>query len=63
MKNLLIIFVVAIIIQGCATTYRSLGLLGGFKEIQLDENVFKVSFKGNGFTSIERAADFNSIYF
>jgi hypothetical protein len=31
--------------------------MGGFSETQLDENVFRVSFRGNGFTSPERVAD------
>lgn len=58
MKNLLIIFVALILIQGCATAYKSSGLMGGYSETQLDENVFRVSFRGNGYTSYERAADF-----
>lgn len=58
MKKLFIIFVVAIIIQGCATTYRSSGSMGGYKDVQLDDNVFKVTFHGNGYTSFERTADF-----
>lgn len=43
---------------GCATPYQSKGLSGGFSEIQLDRNVFQVNFRGNGYTSFERAADF-----
>jgi hypothetical protein len=58
MKHLLIILFTAVLIQGCATTYRSSGLMGGYKDVQLDENVFKVTFNGNGYTSFERAADF-----
>lgn len=40
------------------TTYKPEGFTGGYSEIQLGENIFQVSFRGNGFTSSERAADF-----
>jgi len=43
---------------GCATGYHAHGLSGGFSETQLDDNVFQVTFGGNGYTSRERAADF-----
>ena len=44
---------------GCATTYQSESLLGGFSSSQLDENVFQVSFKGNAFVSPEKASDYS----
>lgn len=43
---------------GCATGYHARGLGGGFSETQLDLNVFQVRFRGNGYTSQERATDF-----
>jgi len=43
----------------CATGYQSSGFRGGFEETQLDDNVFKISFKGNAYTSKEKANDFN----
>lgn len=43
---------------GCATGYHARGFSGGFSESQLDDNVFTISFAGNGFTSKERATDF-----
>jgi len=46
-----------LLVFGCSTPYKSNGLMGGFSETQLDENVFRVSFRGNGFTNPERAAD------
>ena len=42
----------------CATPYQQQSLLGGFSETQLSQNIFTVSFKGNGMTSEERAKDF-----
>ncbi|MRR07482.1 MAG: hypothetical protein EG828_11185 [Deltaproteobacteria bacterium] len=56
--KLCIIFTIAAIMAGCATTYQAHGWKGGFSSVQLDENVFQVTFNGNGYTSRERANDF-----
>ncbi len=58
MKNLFIILLVVLFFQGCATAYKSVGFTGGYSETQLDKNVFKVSFRGNGYTRRERVSDF-----
>lgn len=58
MKYLFVIAVLAGLMQGCATSYQKTGFAGGYSETQLDENVFRVSFRGNGYTGRERAADF-----
>ena len=58
MKQLSIIILVVALLQGCATSYQRSGYSGGYSETQLDENVFKVSFRGNGYTGRERVADF-----
>jgi hypothetical protein len=42
---------------GCATAYQPDGISGGFKETQLDTNVWRVSFTGNGYTREDRAED------
>jgi hypothetical protein len=49
--------VLGVFLTGCATTYQPQGFSGGFTETQLDTNVFKVSFRGNGYTSAERAEE------
>jgi hypothetical protein len=41
----------------CATAYQPQGLSGGFTETQLDKNIFRVSFKGNGYTNADRAEE------
>lgn len=46
-----------ILLAGCATPYKSDGLLGGFSETQLSPNVWRVNFHGNGYTRSERASD------
>jgi len=58
MKFLPILLLSSILLSGCATTYQSSGYSGGYSETQLDENVFKVAFRGNGYTGRERVADF-----
>ena len=46
-----------VVLAGCATAYQPEGFSGGFSETQLDTNVFRVSFKGNGKTSADRAEE------
>jgi len=58
MKNLSIAFIMVLFLQGCATSYQKDSFSGGYTETQLDENVFRVSFRGNGYTRRERVADF-----
>ncbi len=57
MKKIISIFIVALFFIGCSTQYKSKGWKGGFSETQLDENMYKVYFSGNGYTSSQRAAD------
>lgn len=47
-----------LILQGCATGYQKEGATGGYSHLQLDTDVYKVTFKGNGFTSRQRVSDF-----
>jgi hypothetical protein len=46
-----IALLMAVLLSGCATPYQSSGARGGFSDVQLDTNVFQITFKGNGFTS------------
>jgi len=61
MKKLLNIIIPVLVLASlsqCVTAYQATGFTGGYNETQLDSNVFVVSFKGNGYTSSTRAADF-----
>jgi hypothetical protein len=42
----------------CATAYQQDGFGGGFSETRLDENVWRVTFQSNDYTSELRAQDF-----
>jgi hypothetical protein len=44
-------------LTACATAYQPEGFSGGFTETQLDKNVFRVSFRGNGYTRADRAEE------
>lgn len=52
-----IIILAAIALSACATSYQSKGLTGGFDETQLDKNVFRITFTGNGYTKSDRAEE------
>jgi len=42
-----------ILICGCSTPYQPHGALGGYKSTELDDNTFRVMFKGNQHTKAE----------
>lgn len=46
-----------VLLTSCSTSYQSHSFTGGYSETQLAENVYRVTFKGNGYTSSDRAAD------
>lgn len=47
-----------VLISGCATPYQSRDITGGFEEYFINEGVYKVSFRGNAYTAIEKAINF-----
>ena len=48
----------ALALAGCATGYKPYGTYGGYSELQLEENKFRVSYDGNAGVPIETAADY-----
>lgn len=44
--------------SSCATSYQPDGLAGGYEELRLGENLYSVTFSGNGYTRKKRAVDF-----
>jgi hypothetical protein len=59
MKKVTSLLIFVLLLVGCATAYQPKGFSGGFSETQLGENIFQVSFRGNGYTRSERASDFS----
>ena len=58
-KSLVLLNLFALtLLFGCATGYQSTGFSGGYEETQLSENMYEVSFRGNGYTRKKKAADF-----
>jgi len=47
--------IATIILIGCSTPYKPKGFLGGYSDYQIAEDMFSVSFRGNGYTSDETA--------
>lgn len=44
--------------SSCATSYQPVGFSGGYSDVQLDRNTFKVSFSGNGYTGRSRVESY-----
>jgi len=47
-----------LLLTACSTSYQPNSSSGGFSETQLDDNLFLVSFTGNGYTDNQKAVDF-----
>ncbi len=43
-----------LILAGCATSYQKDGFTGGYKDMKLGQDLYQVSFKGNGYTKSDR---------
>lgn len=52
------ILAIGLLAGGCATPYQSNSLTGGFKDMRLAPDVFRITFRGNAYTPAERAQDF-----
>jgi hypothetical protein len=57
MKLLPALLILAIC-ASCATRYQSDGLTGGFTEVRLAADQWRISFRGNAYTRPERTHDF-----
>lgn len=52
------IVLLGFIVSGCATGYHREGFTGGYAETKIQDDIFKVGFKGNAKCSLGRAEDF-----
>jgi len=46
------------LVSGCATGYQREGFTGGYTDMKLQDDIFKVGFRGNGYCGSERAENF-----
>lgn len=49
--------VLAALLASCASTYSQKGMFNGYSDVRLGENIFRVSFQGDGYDSRERVTD------
>ncbi|MCY4362884.1 MAG: hypothetical protein OXE42_11985 [Gammaproteobacteria bacterium] len=52
------IYLVILLLAGCATSYQPKGLTGGFSEIQIAEGTYQITFEGNAYTDKRKTIDF-----
>ncbi|MBL7131290.1 MAG: hypothetical protein ISS45_07825 [Candidatus Omnitrophica bacterium] len=57
MKKLLLI-VLCLGLVGCATGYGRKGWKGGYTDLRLQDDIFKVTFKANAYTGRDKAQDY-----
>lgn len=56
MKNILLLISTLVFLTACVdTSYQPSGFTGGFSQIKLADDVYRVQFSGNGFTSTEKS--------
>lgn len=53
-----LLLVLLCVTASACTSYQKMGFSGGVEEVQLSENAWRVTAKGNGFTRRERVANF-----
>jgi hypothetical protein len=53
--RILLLIASAVVLGSCATPYAPSGVLGGFTTIELRPDVWRVGFRGNGYTTGETA--------
>lgn len=51
------VLLAALLCAGCATKYQPEGLTGGYSELQLSQDTYRISVAGNGYTSTRRAEE------
>lgn len=60
-KKLLLLVIFGLttsLLTSCATPYQPNGFRGGYSEMQLSENAYRVNFHGNGMTSEDKVAKY-----
>jgi len=50
--------VAILLLSGCATPYQRMGAMGGVNDLQVNDTTYRITARGNGYTSSERVQDF-----
>tara|TARA_Y100000768_G_scaffold311886_1_gene246520 strand:+ start:9083 stop:9529 length:447 start_codon:yes stop_codon:yes gene_type:complete len=58
MNKLLILLSLLFLLTGCATAYQKEGFGGGYNDMKMGEDLYRVSFKGNGYTGSDTVHKF-----
>jgi hypothetical protein len=58
MLRRMVLIGVAAAVAGCATSYGSSGIGGGYDIVQLQEDIYRVTVSGNGFTTRETVSTY-----
>lgn len=58
MRKILIPLIMLSVLSGCSSGYHPRNFFGGYSDMQIQDETYRVSFSGNGYTSSQRAADF-----
>ena len=58
MKKFIIVLIVCLINFSCSTKYQARMWKGGYESTQLGEDMYRVAFIGNGYTSSTKAQDY-----
>lgn len=56
--NIVLFAVLALFVSGCATGYQKQGFTGGYTDMKVQDDIFKVGFRGNAYCGSGRAEDF-----
>jgi len=59
MRALIIIF--AILVAGCSTPYQSSGIFGGYSDVPLSADTYRIVFEGNQYTRASKAREMSLV--
>ena len=62
MKKTYFLCAACLILVGCASPYQPIAFTGGYSDMKMQDNVFVVTYRGNGYTSDIQAKDFAMLH-